>query len=613
MSTPVDSDLLASLRRSPLLAGLATEILHQLGSRAHRRLLQAGEVLFRIGEHGEEFYLIVNGKIRLLGPREQGEPVVNELGAGDWFGEMALLTGEPRSATAAAATEVNLLTIARSDFYRLLQQAPTVALGISYYLSHRLRMQTLFQPRRAHPGVIAAVSGHPNLQEARLVLNLAAALASVGAIRVAIVDGAALPTLPSVLPAGGCEGISILADDDFADLDALRASYSLVILRLSAIDPRAGDWLRKAETVWSLDREGEKWLEKMKAKKCWTAISCDPSMGGASPGRRSHLADRMTDTVVLESALLDSVPILQLAPRSPAARTLRRFARQILGCRLGLALSAGGAKALAHLGALRCFERAGLEFDLIAGTSMGAIVGGLYAQGHGNDKLLTDFRHLARHSRRLLLDYGIPATALLRGTKKRALIRQYIGDANIEHLPIPFWAVTADLMSGREVAFGSGRLWQILDATSAVPAVFPPVRVDDHLLVDGWIVNPLPTDILRREGADIVVAVATSAKVEAMPDFSPVDRMGGWAGQFEHLRRHLTPSIIRIVLRSLDVGARERTLTNLALADASVQPPVGSFSAADFGRMDELVERGERAAEEVLPAIQQILRERGQP
>ncbi|XSG86621.1 MAG: patatin-like phospholipase family protein [Methylohalobius sp. ZOD2] len=612
MSTPVDPDLLASLRRSPLLAGLATEILHQLGSRAHRRLLQAGEVLFRIGEHGEEFYLIVNGKIRLLGPREQGEPVVNELGAGDWFGEMALLTGEPRSATASAATEVNLLAIARSDFYRLLQQAPTVALGISYYLSHRLRMQTLFQPRRAHPGVIAAVSGHPDLQEARLVLNLVAALASVGAIRVAIVDGAAVPSLQSVLPTGGCEGVTILADA-FADLDALRADYPLVILRLSTTDPRAGDWLRKTETVWSLDREGEKWLEKRKAIKCWTAISCDPSRGGAFPGRRSHLADRMTDTVVLESAVLDSVPILQLAPRSPAARTLRRFARQVLGCRLGLALSAGGAKALAHLGALRCFERAGLEFDLIAGTSMGAIVGGLYAQGHGNDKLLTDFRHLARHSRRLLLDYGIPATALLRGAKKRALIHQYIGDANIEHLPIPFWAVTADLMSGREVAFGSGRLWQILDATSAVPAVFPPVRMDAHLLVDGWIVNPLPTDILRREGADIVVAVATSAKVEAMPNFSHVSRTPGWGGQFEHLRRHLTPSIIRIVLRSLDVGARERTLANLALADASVQPPVGSFSAADFGRMDELVERGERAAEEALPAIQQILRERGQP
>jgi predicted acylesterase/phospholipase RssA len=434
-------------------------------------------------------------------------------------------------------------------------------------------------------------------------LNLAAALAGVGADRVAIVDRVTVPPLRPLIASSGFEGVTVVADSS-PDLPTLRTEYPLVIIRVATTDPQAVGWLRKAESVWALDVAGKQataWIENTGEIEHWTTISCAHSHACRSPGG-----------IVLDPAVLDSAPIVQLAPQSSAARSLRRFARCVLGRRVGLALSAGGAKALAHLGALRCFERAGLEFDLIAGASMGGVIGGLLAMEYSSDSLLAGFQGLARNFRRLLLDFGIPATSLLRGAKKQALLRQHTREVNIEDLPIPFWAVAADLISGQEVAFGSGPLWQALDATSAIPAVFPPVTVGDRLLVDGWIVNPLPADVLRREGADIVVAVATSAQVAPMLAFDQPAQTAGLSGKLENLRQRLTyPAIMRIAMRALDVGARERTLANLALADASVQPDVGSFSPTDFGRLNEIVELGERAAEEALPAVRHILRDRG--
>jgi predicted acylesterase/phospholipase RssA len=482
----------------------------------------------------------------------------------------------------------------------MLMQSPTVALGLSHSLSHRLRAQTLLQPRRAPPQVIATVTAIPSAEEARLVLNLAAALADVGAGRVALVDPGIAPPIRSIAGATELEGITLVTGSTI-DIAALRTDYALVLIRMAATDPQATAWIQEAEEVWALDIENNQatdWLRSIGEVKCWTAIRCAPS-----PAAGDDAA-----VVTLDPAVLSSAPIMRLEPQSGVAKSLRRFARRVLGRRLGLVLSAGGAKGFAHLGALRCLERAGLEFDLIAGASMGGVIGGLFAMGCGSSELVKNFEVLARHFRRLLLDFGFPEIALLRGEKKRALLRRQTGEVDIQDLPTPFWAVSADLASGREVVFGSGPLWQALDATSAIPAVFPPVVVGDRVLVDGWIVNPLPADVLRRAGADRIVAVDTYAQTEPLALFDEPSHGAGPRGWLKRLRCWLAnPAIARIALRSLEVGARERTLANLALVDASVHPDVGAFSSTDFGSFTEIVERGERAAEAALPAIRQAI------
>jgi len=156
---------------------------------------------------------------------------------------------------------------------------------------------------------------------------------------------------------------------------------------------------------------------------------------------------------------------------------------------------------------------------------------------------------------------------------------------------------------------GSGPLWQALDATSAIPGIFPPVAAGERLLIDGWVVNPIPVDVLRRQGADVVVAVDVAAGVDPTLKVDVASPPVAAAGGFQRLRQRLAnPAIVRLVMRAMEVAARERTLANLALADACVQPDLVAYSVADFSRLPEIVERGEAAAEQALPAIRRALR-----
>ena len=579
------------LRRLPHFAELTPELLSLVAARARRRAASRGEVLCRAGEPGEDFFLVIGGAVRIAVPTARGEEVVAELGAGEWFGEMALITGEPRSASAIAATDTVLAVLARADFLELVAQVPALGLALSHALSHRLRARLQGRPPRAAPSVVLAVTTAPNARNTTLLANVAATLAGERDWPLAVLDHAGAP---SVVPA---LGVNVLGDPP-TDLTALRAAHRLALVRVSMTDLRAPLLVKDADAIWALDVDDPPeavsgWIRSLAPTAPVTGISCEPP---ASPEHAS---------VTLDSSVLETAPIVA---GSSAARALRGIARRVLGRRAGLALSAGGAKGLAHIGVLRCFERAGLEFDLIAGTSMGGIIGAFMAMGRESRALLRAFGPFVADIRRTLLDFGLPEVSLLRGEKKRAAIREQVGERDIRDLALPFWTVAADLVSGREVVLGSGPLWQALDATSAIPGIFPPVVAGERLLIDGWVVNPIPVDVLRRQGADVVVAVDVAAGVDPTLKVDVAAPPVAAAGGLQRLRQRLAnPAIVRLVMRAM-VAARERTLANLALADAFVQPDLVAYSVADVSRLPDIVERGEAAAERALPVIRRALR-----
>ncbi|TMB47791.1 MAG: cyclic nucleotide-binding domain-containing protein, partial [Deltaproteobacteria bacterium] len=596
-----EPELLAALRRLPHFAELTPELLSLVAARARQRTASRGDILCRAGERGEEFFLIIGGAVRIAVPSARGEEVVAELGAGEWFGEMALITGEPRSASAIAGTDTKLAVLARTDFLELVAQVPALALAVSHVLSRRLRARLQGRPPRPAPSVVLAVTTAPNAGNTTLVANLAAALAGASDWPLAVFDHAGGPSASPVMAAAAYPGVTVVTERG-ADLTRLRTAYRLTLVRVSMTEACAAQMVKDADAVWALEVD-----DPPEAVSAWVRAAAPP--GPVTSIRCDSRASPADATVILDSSVLASAPLVRDAPRSSAARALRGLSRRVLGRRAGLALSAGGAKGLAHIGALSCFERAGLEFDLIAGTSMGAIVGGLLAMGQESRDLLRGFAAFVGDIRRTLLDFGLPEVSLLRGEKKRAAIRDRVGERDIRDLQLPFWTVTADLVSGREVVLGSGPLWQALDATSAIPGIFPPVAVGERLLIDGWVVNPIPVDVLRRQGADVVVAVDVTAGADPTLRADVASPGGAPAGGLQRLRQRLAnPAIVRLVMRAMEVAARERTLANLALADAFVQPDLVAYSVADVSRLPDIVERGEAAAERALPVIRRALR-----
>lgn len=175
--------------------------------------------------------------------------------------------------------------------------------------------------------------------------------------------------------------------------------------------------------------------------------------------------------------------------------------------RIGIALASGGSRGCAHSGVLRVLEREGIPIAAVAGTSIGALVGGVYAAGIPADHIQREWLEadLPRVVRAFLP--GFPRAGLSSGREMERYIRSLIGDVRFEDLPIPFAAVACDLNTGEAIVLQSGPLAKAIRASASIPGVFHPVRWDGRLLVDGGLVDPLPIRVCRQLGADVVIGV----------------------------------------------------------------------------------------------------------
>jgi len=175
---------------------------------------------------------------------------------------------------------------------------------------------------------------------------------------------------------------------------------------------------------------------------------------------------------------------------------------------VGLALSGGGARGLAHIGVLKVLEREAIPRDLLAGTSMGGLVATMSAAGMSALDLEREARRMACVRRMVpLIDPTIRQRGILSGQRVAAYLRQHLGDRTFDDLDIPLALTAVDILSQREVILTRGRLVDAVRATTAIPGLFAPVQHGNRLLVDGGVLNGLPTDVARTMGADVVIAV----------------------------------------------------------------------------------------------------------
>ena len=176
---------------------------------------------------------------------------------------------------------------------------------------------------------------------------------------------------------------------------------------------------------------------------------------------------------------------------------------------IALVLSSGGARGLAHIGAIEELESHGYHISSIAGCSMGALIGGVYAAGK-----LNEFREwmktIDRKKMLGLIDFSLSLNHIVKGTRIIEAIMEFVPDVNIEDLPIPYCAVATDLKAGREVMFRKGSLFKAIRASISLPSFYEPVTFNDMILIDGGIINPLPLNRVKRQSGDILVGVDVS-------------------------------------------------------------------------------------------------------
>lgn len=280
---------------------------------------------------------------------------------------------------------------------------------------------------------------------------------------------------------------------------------------------------------------------------------------------------------------------------------------------VALALGAGGAKGLAHIGAIEEIVAQGFEITAIAGTSMGALIGGVYAMGKLDvyrDWVCT----LAKLDVFRLLDWTFSGGGLIKGERIIGTLRELIGDVCIEELPLAFTAVATDLDRDREVWLTRGSLFDAIRASIAIPTVFRPHRLDGRRLVDGALLNPLPVTPLIRDTADYLFAVSMDGPARTAPavtDEPDQAEDGGFRHQvgefFGRILPHSEnkprePGALELLNQSMDL--MQANLSRMRLAayepDLLIQLPRNMSTAYEFYRARELIERGREEAREAL-------------
>jgi NTE family protein len=286
--------------------------------------------------------------------------------------------------------------------------------------------------------------------------------------------------------------------------------------------------------------------------------------------------------------------------------------------KVALVLSGGGARGIAHIGVIEELERRGFKITSIAGTSMGSLIGGVYAAG--KLKELKEWIYTLDKGKIFrMVDFTLSKQGLIKGDKVLKKMKDYIPDTNIEELPLPFAAVAVDLISRREVVFREGSLYHAIRASIAIPSVFTPVKEDHRLLVDGGVLNNIPLEYVERIDGDKLIAVNVNADIPAR---KPVvlDREGE-AKQSSYLHKtgefysHLRKSnpgagaenlgYFSLLTRTLDLMTARMADTALKMHTPDVLMNISRDSCTmyDFYKAEEMVEIGRRVASESLDQI----------
>ncbi|MBE9553521.1 MAG: patatin-like phospholipase RssA [Proteobacteria bacterium] len=299
--------------------------------------------------------------------------------------------------------------------------------------------------------------------------------------------------------------------------------------------------------------------------------------------------------------------------------------------RIGLALGSGAARGLAHIGVIRALAEAGIEPDIVCGSSIGAIVGASYAAG--KIEALEDWvRTITWREIVSLLDVRFSSGGLIEGERLIRFLSELLGDVAIENLAKPFAAIATDFHSGREIWLKEGALTEALRASIALPGLFSPAKVGDRWLVDGGIVNPVPVSPCRALGADIVIAVnlngdLVSKHSVATPESRvKTDGQGPWPELLEGLMSDI-PSVVRggvgaiaerllgpetgspgyfdVIFGSVNIMQDHITRSRMAgdPPDVMLTPRLNQIGLLEFNRAEAAIEEGRRSVQRMLPAL----------
>ncbi|MFL5626806.1 MAG: patatin-like phospholipase family protein [Ktedonobacteraceae bacterium] len=595
---------------------------------------------------------------------ETGTLVVARLGPGECFGEMSLITGETPSATVRAEEDAQLWALPQADFLTLVGSCPTLLRNINTILSLRLARtnQQILLNHAAERIWLSLVDEAASPIQRSLVLHIASALAARSQKRVLLLEccdqheavGPHFATHPGQLrpSLAACAREHSLLQAHYTPITSANEAYYPALSTLTDVDSPASsnsDSARNLEAAvdaLSCLSDVARFYEYILlvttpatppdlvqaiSHVCTRSLALVPAslasthIMGSLPTAPSavfvtHVPERLTigqqdryasllgvsvthllpaDLPLLEQCWEQRAPLRESASDAALTNGVDFVARYIAHQTVGIAFGGGGARGFAHLGALERLLEHGVPIDYIAACSSGIITPGMYLIGKSFAESEEIFLQIQRH----IVQWHLPRTSIFSNKGLKHMLRSLCGELRFEDLSTPFAMVAVDLATRTGVVLDRGPLWQAGLASVSLPGIFPPVLVGEHILMDAGMHDPVPIRLVRKMGADILLA-------SELGDQEPpsLESATPWLAESSLAGKHVrSPHIIDLLLRTYDLAMATIGMHSIREADVVIRPKLRRISLRQFSEGRKFVAAGSEAVEQSLPSLRQFL------
>jgi len=573
-------DIVSHLAASSLFRGVSREDLLAIAKEVEPVRAQAGSTIMRQGDAGDCLFVVAAGRLRALRRDGTGdERAVGEIGRGETVGEMSVLTGEPRSATVVAVRDSDLLSLSQVSFDRLAEKHPQTALQMARLIARRLQEAIKAIHRPTIPATITLV-GVDSPRKEEFARRLSASLRRFGTV---------FHARKSEAP-----------DESLSDrwINDIESEHNFVI--------------------YECDRERSGWSDRCvrQADRILIVGEADSDPAPSEVERYSvrHQGAR-AELVLLHGENPPGDTQKWLAARTVAShhhvrldhdRDIDRIARLLTGRAVGLVLSGGGARGFSQIGIVRAFQERNIPVDVIGGTSIGSVIGALFALGR-TPQQVTDLCRRAFVEMKLMVprsDYTLPLVSIMSGRNAVDGIKFLFNETQIEDLWIKYFCVSNNLTRAEVVVHERGPLARWVRASCSVPGVTPPMFDNGDLLVDGGVLNNLPADVMRSACDGFVAAVDVCERVDLRTTAPYVEELSGWKLLLNRMipgrTRHHIPSFVSILARTAMLASAYQQEAVKRNVNLYVHPPVDQFSGFAWQEIDRIVEIGYRHGLEIV-------------
>lgn len=664
------------VRQIPLFGKLNWFDVRRIARNAVIEEYQKGDIIRREGDPPDFLYCVISGRLQSYTQTTHGKKAnVEFIHRGMHFGIISVLTGENHSLTYEAINDSVILKIAKDDFHGLLKAIPALGLELSQILSKRVRSHVKGSKSFFESTIISIYSPAKGSGSSTYAANLALSLEKETKKKVILLN---IHTSQDQLETKAIELKDIALDHEkilqaviknelpidilnvifkASDISlkkkisplvsTLMGDYHYLIVDLpNEMDDFVLEALTQSDEVHlvTLDKKEDLTLirkvidrleltfkEKFQAEKIHIIVRAPQDKVYLSFEEISKAIDFNVYTMLpyidpaqMKLEVHGSLQVYRCEENSSYAKAVRAIARQIGRVMVGLAFGGGAALGIAHIGVIRVLEEENIPIDMVAGSSMGAVIGALWTTGrnsHEIEKVAREFDNKAKLWK--LFSPSFPIAGLMSGRSLKAWFKKHFSNTRFQDTIIPLKILAYDLIRREELILDSGFLVEALQKSTAIPGVIPPIQKRQQLIIDGGVLNPLPTNVLAGLGVKKIIAVNVLQSPEDVAlGFDMAERrrreiagISFFKSPFKFLLYRLKrmggkllhPNIPDIIVRTLQASEYVISQQCSQLADVLIHPNLVGISWFELYRIKELIERGEEAARQAMPQIKKLI------